>query len=82
MLGDLSYPGMTFMMCPSAEPDLEQRWQSAQEELGVPAAVQRLRSLKYRKVQGFESDDEYRRCERHHSSASTVSGATHALSLP
>ena len=34
--------------------------EEAQEAVGVPGAVAQLRTLKYRKVQGFEYDDSYR----------------------
>ena len=40
--------------------DLAEQWKEAQEAVGVPGAVAQLRTLKYRKVQGFEYDDSYR----------------------
>ena len=40
--------------------DLAEQWKEAQEAVGVPGAVSQLRTLKYRKVQGFEYDDAYR----------------------
>ena len=40
--------------------DLAEQWKEAQEAVGVPGAVAQLRTLKYRKVQGFEYDDAYR----------------------
>ena len=56
LLGDVTYPDMSFMLCPSAV-DLTDRWEAAaQGPGGVASAVQQLRTLKYRKVQGFEHD--------------------------
>lgn len=55
LLGDVEYPGMTFQLCPSAVDQAEQ-WAAAHEEGGVHAAVTTVRTLKYRKVQGWERD--------------------------
>jgi hypothetical protein len=55
LLGEVSYQGMTFMLDPSAV-DLTARWQEALQSHSVLDAVKQLRTLKYRKVQGFEHD--------------------------
>ena len=55
LLGDVQYPGMTFQLCPSAVDQAEQ-WKAAHEDGGVQAAVAAARTLKYRKVQGWERD--------------------------
>ena len=62
LLGCVSYPDMSFMLCPSAV-HLADRWQAAlREPGGMPSAVKLLRTLKYRKVQGFEHDQLFLRC--------------------
>ena len=64
-LGDVSYPDMSFMLCPSAV-DLADRWKAAlRGPGGMPSAVRQLRTLKYRKVQGFEHDQLFLRCVVH-----------------
>ena len=58
LLGDVQYPGMTFQLCPSAV-DVAEQWEDVRTSAGLEAAVAAVRTLKYRKVQGWERDEHY-----------------------
>eukprot|EP01043_Picozoa_sp_COSAG02_P000816 COSAG02_NODE_16_length_56207_cov_9.816122_33_plen_224_part_00 len=58
LLGDVEYPGMTFQLCPSAV-DKAEEWSALHEAGGVHAAVAKVRTKKYRKVQGWERDSSF-----------------------
>ena len=58
LLGDVQYPGMTFQLCPSAV-DVAEQWEDVRTSAGLEAAVAAVRTLKYRKVQGWERDEHF-----------------------
>ena len=60
LLGDIQYPGMTFQLCPSAV-DQADAWGKARQRGNLNDAVAEMRSLKWRKVQGWERDEHYLR---------------------